>query len=143
MKLNKNLIYLCLAVLSIACCKDDDSHVGDEFEYHVHIHAPGTAAKMIGDTLDIDVEFESHTGMTIHHINVRIYEKISGTELYSKPDDAHVHESDGAYAFTDTFVLSAANGVTPDVDLVLEAKVWGHDDGVAEVVEMVEFHVSL
>jgi len=124
-----------------ACNKRDDMATPDEFDYHVHVHSPDGTDKHIDDTLDIDIEFESHTGMTVHHINVRIYNKTTGTEIYSKPDEPHVHESDGLYEYTDTFVLSAANGVTGDSDWVLEAKVWGHDDGVSEVSESVELYV--
>jgi hypothetical protein len=136
-------VALCLtgSIAFLSCDKDDDPMV-DEFEYHAHVHAPNSSAKPLGDTLEIEIEFESHTGMTIHHINVRIYDKTSGTQLYSKPADAHVHESDGEYTFEDTFILSTLNGVVPNVDLVLEAKVWGHDEGVSEVAEKVEFHVN-
>lgn len=137
-------VFLALSV-AIVCiaygCKDDVA-MEPEFDYHAHIHSPNTMAKHIDDVLHIDVEFESHTGMTVHHINVRIFNKATGVDVYNKPDDPHVHESSGTYPYEDDFSLSVANGVIADADYILEAKVWGHDDGVEEVMEQVEFHVE-
>ena len=124
-------------------CKDDVAPAPPGFEYQVHILSPDGNSKQIGDTLRIDVEFKSLTGMTVHHINVRIYNKAGGTDIYSKPDEAHVHQESGMYEFKDDFVLSTAHGVTGDSDYVLEAKVWSDEDGVGEVSESIDFHVDL
>ena len=129
------------ALFLSACDNNDDDMHQDEFEYHAHIHSPSADTKHVGDTIHIEIEFESHTGMTVHHVQVRIYNKSDLTEVYRKPEDAHVHESDGEYTFTDDFVLSEANGVSAHTDWVFEARVWGHDVGVGEEVETVEFHV--
>lgn len=123
-----------VSILAFNACKDDDNAT-TEPAYHVHIDSPDTAAKTVGETLNIKVNFEDHNEGTVHHINVRIYEKDSGVEIYNKPTEAHVH-ADKSYLFEDTFELTTAG------HWVLEAKVWGHDDGVAEVSESVEFHVN-
>ena len=73
---------------------------------------------------------------------MRIYNKSDQTEVYSMPVDPHVHESAGQYTFSDDFVLSEVNGIAANSDWIFEATVWGHDEGVSEVSEQVEFHVQ-
>ena len=72
----KHIFYFLFAttVLTFIACKDDDPATSI-YEYHAHIHSPDAADKHIGDTLAIEVEFESHTGEPVHHINVRIFNK--------------------------------------------------------------------
>ncbi len=134
------LTILSFCFLSFFACKDDDEPTSI-YEYHVHIHEPTTAAKQLGDTLDIEVEFESHTGEPVHHINVRIYNKSTLVEVYNLPVEPHVHDVTGAHTYTDQFVLSTANGLS-EGDWVLEGKVWGHEDGLEETTEKVEFHIN-
>jgi hypothetical protein len=139
----KNLIFSLLILSTtffVFSCGNHD-HDSTDYDYHAHIHSPNADDKNVDGALAIEVEFESHTGETVHHIQVRIYNKATNMEIYKKPTDAHIHEESGKYTFEDNFVLSAANGVTADTDWVLEAKVWGHEDGEAEVMETVEFHV--
>jgi hypothetical protein len=38
-------------------------------------------AASISDTLEMKVDFDSHTGETMHHINVRIFNKATNTEV--------------------------------------------------------------
>ena len=132
----KKFLFLTLltAVFAFNACKDDDTTT-DEPDYHAHIESPDTSDKLVGDMLHIHVNFEDHNGGTVHHINVRIYNKDTNVEIYNKPTSAHVH-AEGEYLFEDEIELTTAG------HWVLEAKVWGHDDGVAEVVESVEFHVN-
>lgn len=115
-------------------CKDDDDS-SDTPDYQIEIESPNANDKAVGDELDIHVHFSDKNGGEVHHVNVRIYEKTSGTEIYNKPDEAHVH-ADGEYSFEDTLTLTTAG------QYVLEAKVWGHDDGISEVTESVEFKVN-
>ena len=129
---------LVLSAITFSCKDDEDDAL--VYEYHAHIHQPDTTLRHIGDTLPIEIEFESHTGQPVHHINVRIFKKSDNTEVYNKPDDAHVHDTSGAYTYEDHFVLSAANGLS-EGDWVLEATVWGESDGQEETSEQVEFHV--
>lgn len=131
----KNFLFLALlaTVIAFNACKDDDT--SDEPEYHITIESPDTTDKAIGDSLDIHVLFEEHNGGTIHHVNVRIYEKDSGTEIYNEPPSAHVHE-EGEHHFEDRIALTTAG------HWVLEAKVWGHDDDSPVLSESVEFHVE-
>ncbi len=121
-------------------CKKDEAQPAHE--YHAHIHSPNTVDKHLNDALDIEVDFEDHTGNTVHHIQIRIYNKLTLAEVYLMPSEPHVHATSGEYTFTDTFDLTEANGITPDSDWVLEAKVWGEEDGELEEVETVEFHVQ-
>ena len=139
-----NIIFSALlfsAAFLITACGDDESPTTTDFDYHVHIHSPNADNKHVGDTIHIHVEFESHTGETVHHAKVRIYNKAENTEIYNKPDAAHVHETDGVYEWHDDFILSNANGVNEHTDWVLEAKVWGHEAGAGEEMKTVEFHV--
>jgi hypothetical protein len=126
--------------LSFFACKDDSP---DEvnYDYHAHVHSPNTADKSIGDTLHIDIDFESHAGEPVHHIRVRILEENTTTVLYEKPDDPHVGASASEYTFEDEVVLSIANGFQGDKNYVLEATVWGEEDGDGEEQETVVFHV--
>ena len=136
------LFALITSITLIIGCKNNDDDGGEtDFDYHVHIAQPTTDDKHVNDALQIEIEFESHTNETIHHIKVRIYNKLDNTEIYNKPSTAHVHEESGSYKFSDSFDLTGTNGVMAHTDWVLEAKVWGHDAGIAEEIEMVEFHV--
>ena len=145
--MNIKFLFLSLiatAVIFTSCSKDDDDdhhHGGGDFNYHAHIHAPNTDDKHVGDTLMIDVTFEEHSGLTVHHVNIRVINKATGAEIYNAPAKGHVHEESGTYQYTDTFILSNANGVEGHTDWILEAKVWGDGEGVGEVQESVEFHV--
>ena len=132
------IMILSVSVFMYSCSDDENDSV---FDYSVSIMSPDTDAKMQGDTIHIHVEFESGTNETVHHVNVRIYNADDESVIYNAPDPAHVHETSGSYGYHDDFVLSQANGVEGHTDWVLEAKVWGHEAGVEEVVETIEFHV--
>lgn len=135
-----SFLFLAL-VLVIASCGDDDKPDVIDFDYHAHINQPTTDDKHVNDALSIVVNFESHAGETVHHVNVRIYNKEDGTEVYNAPTDAHVHNEEGEFEYTDTFMLTNDNGVEAHSDWIMEAKVWGDGEGIGEVIEMVEFHV--
>ena len=135
-----NFPILLLPFIFLASCKNNDSQ-GDDFEYHAHIMTPNSTDKHLGDTIHIHVIFESHAGETVHNVNVGIYEKDSGLEVYNQPDGTQVGEVDGKYEFHDDFVLSEANGISAHKDWVLEVKVWGETSGEGEQTASVEFHV--
>lgn len=132
---------IAFSVIILVACNHDDNDPVSIYEYHAHIHQPDTLARNIGDTLQIEIDFESHTGQPVHHINVRIFNKSTNAVVYEKPDEAHVHDTSGAYTFEDQFVLSAANGLSAG-DWILEAKVWGEADGEEETSEKIEFHLN-
>jgi len=117
-------------------------HPGEtEFAYHAHIHSPNTDDKKVGDELSIDVEFESHSGETVHHVEVMIYDKDNPDNIiYKKPEEAHVHATEAEYIYKDVIMLNGDNGVEGHTDWVLQARVWG-PAGAGEVIESVEFHV--
>ena len=140
----KKLQYILIAFLFLAitsCGDDDEGSNMTDYDYHAHIMSPDNSDKHVDDTMHIHVEFESHTGETVHHVNVRIYNADDNTEIYSAPSSAHVHETDGSFEFHDDFILSAANGVSAHSNWVVEAKVWGHDAEEGEESETVQFHV--
>ncbi len=125
-------------ILFSACDKEDDTQDMDLLpQYRVHILSPDASDKHVGDTLQIEIEIEEATGMTIHHANVRIYNPQDGTEIFNQPQQAHVHATSGYYRLTDEVVLDVA----PHTDWLLVARAWGHEAGVAEVADTLAFHV--
>lgn len=136
----KNTILLAFILLfMVACDKDDHS----TFEYHAHIHSPvaGTEFNQ-DDSLHIEVEFESHTNNTVHHINVKIVNSDNNQEVYNQPTDAHVHETSGKYEFHDKIRLDAASGFVKGGNYILRAKVWGHETGEEEEISEVGFKIK-
>lgn len=131
-------IFSLLVLTQISCDKDDDPI---NYDYHAHVISPSSADKSLGETLFISVDFESHSGEAVKHINVRIFNADNTLVVYDQPSNPHIAGDASSYNFSDQFVLSAANGVTAGA-WVLEAKVWGAEDGSDEVVERIEFHVN-
>jgi hypothetical protein len=132
-----------LSVLFVVSCEKEDMHDDDHgtnYEYHAHIISPTTDAKHLNDTISIKVDFESHTGETVHHINVKIFNKLDSAIVYDMPTEAHVHSS-GSYSHEDNLILSDRNGFSGHSDWIMEARVWGHEAGEEEVLERIEFHV--
>ena len=122
-------ILLSVVVLSFvfaSCDKEDDMPMELDYQYHVHIHSPDDSNKHVDDSVHFHVAFESHTGETIHHVSIRVYNKEDGTEIYNKPDSKHVSEADGILEFNDDFVQTEANGVVGHTNWIFEAKVWAH-----------------
>ena len=130
---------LTFALLSFVSCKDDDGDV-TSYDYHSHILQPSSSDKSMGETLFIHVEFESHTGENVEHINVRIRNKANTAEVYNMPADPHLSGGVSVYEFQDQVVLSAANGFSAG-DWVMTATVWGEDEGQDLETETVEFHI--
>ena len=93
----------------------------------------------MGDVRFIQVECESHTGEDIEHINIRLRKADNSAGVYNKPFDPHLGGVND-YEYTDTFELTTANGVGPGA-WVLEATVWGADEGQDQVKETVESHI--
>lgn len=144
----KILIYITLLLFTgvfVASCDRDEDHVHDdettEFDYSISINSPSIEAKNLEDSIHLHVDFISAKNETVHHVNVRIYSKTSGIEVYNEPDEAHVHESSGTFSWHDDFALTEQNGINEHSDWILEAKVWGHSAGLEEVTEQIEFHV--
>ncbi len=131
------LLGLLLGVFVFNACKDDDE-ITHETEYHIQFMEPANNASLaVGDMLNVHVEFSEHNDGTVHHINVRAYNKATGTELFSSPAEAHVH---GASPYSFQFQQSLAGVATGTY--VIEAKVWGLNAGVAEVTASREFTVN-
>ena len=134
----KNLLFLTFifGLFVFTACGDDDSAMDTTPDYHIHVNSPNTDDKHVGDEITVSIEFEDHNGGKVHHVNVRIFNKVTGEEILNEPTEAHVH-ADVMHEFTKIMNLN----VEAHTDWILEAKVWGHDAGLAEVTETVEFHV--
>ena len=92
--------------------------------------------------IHIHTDFSSLTNETVHHVKVRIYNVADNSiEILNEPNDAHVHQTDGEFTYERDFMLNEANGVEAHSDWILEAKVWGHEAELGEVVETIQFHV--
>lgn len=132
------LYLLCFSLIILSSCEKDE---GDPvtYDYHAHIMQPSSSDKQMGDVLFIQVEFESHTGEDVEHINIKLRKADNSAVVYNKPFDPHIGEVSD-YEYTDTFDLTTANGVGPG-DWVLEATVWGADEGQDQVTEIVTFHI--
>ncbi|MBR9920572.1 MAG: hypothetical protein GYB31_07005 [Bacteroidetes bacterium] len=139
--MKRNLLFLFAATLFVftSCDKEDEHmHGDDETAYHIHMHSPDESDKTVGETITIKMDVEDHNGGTVHHVNVRVYNKADESEeIFNMPTEAHVHETDGLFEMEETLELN----VDPDTEWVLEAKVWGHEAGKGEVTETVEFKV--
>jgi hypothetical protein len=134
------LVFLLTAGMIFPGCEYDTAP-SNAFEYHAHIHAPDVTTKHLGDTLHIEIEFESHTGMNVDLINVRIYDAASGAEVYSKPENALLQGVGAIYVFDDELVLSTSNGFMDQTNYILAARVWTHANGLEEETEEVGFLV--
>lgn len=134
------LVFLLTTGLTFLGCEYDTAPP-NTFEYHAHIHAPDASTKHLGDSMHIEIEFESHTGMNVDLINVRIYDAASGTEVYSMPENALLHGVGAFYVFEDQLVLSTSNGFMDQTNYVLAARVWTHTNGLEEEIEEVGFLV--
>lgn len=138
-------LFLLAGFVGFTACEKDDDHDHEEteetHEYHAHINSPTTDDKKVDDMVHLHIDFEDHNEGTVHHVNVKIYKKDDPTVIiYDGPSEAHVH-ADKKYEHHDDIMLDAATGVDGHTDWILEAKVWGHEAGVAEVTETIEFHV--
>ena len=146
----KNTFYftliLLIGIFISACDLDEDhDHNGSEtteFNYRISINSPSVETKNLMDTIHLHVDFISDLSAPVHHVNIRIYSKSTGDEVYNAPGEAHVHEQSGTYSWHDDFGLTQENGIMQNTDYVLEAKVWGHTEGLEEVTESIEFNVA-
>jgi len=135
----KNYLLILFAIGFLATgCKDDDTGEVTPPVYTVQIMSPNADDKMVGDSIHIHVNFDEANQETIHHVKVTITNKADSTVLYTGPSAAHVHEETGHYEYHDDVALNVDAGT----EWILEAKVWGHEAGLAEVAETVEFKVN-
>jgi len=138
--MQKILMLLALSFLTFSCSDNDGDEHNHEEEttYTVAIMSPAAVEQAAGESVHIHVNFDEINEGTIHHINVKITNETTGEVIYDKPEIAHIHESSGHYEWHDDFILDVDN----DSNLLLSAKVWGHEAGVAEVIEDISFDVK-
>ncbi len=126
-------------------CNSDEGEVEPMMtapQYSISIMSPTTADKKVNDDVHIHVNFDETEMMTIHHVNVQIYQK--GNEdnvIFNGPSEAHVHNEEGHFELHHDIKLDSITGVEGHTDWIVKAKVWGHEDSAAEVIEEIEFHV--
>lgn len=145
----KNILYFTLllfvGLITVACDRDEDHDHNDDdttkFDYRIDINSPSIEDKKVDDSIHVYVDFVSELTATVHHANVRIYNKSTGLEIYNAPGEAHVHADSGTFSWHDDLVLTEDIGIVEDNDYILEAKVWAHTAGLEEVVKQIEFHV--
>ena len=125
--MKKFLILIAFINLILFACSDDDNQL--TYDYHAHIEQPIITSYQLDDSLKIQ-------------INVRITNKATGAEVYNKPTNEHVDDPSGSYEFTDSILLNTANGFSANSTWVLEAKVWGHEDGIEEENSIFEFTIK-
>ncbi len=119
-----------LLLFTIYSCNDIEP-TGNELPiYSISIHSPSLDSLPFNESFLIHIDFDEENELTIHHINVQITTE-SGDVLYNEPSVAHIHEDSGHYEYHDDFVPN----VPPGTQLKLSAKVWGHKEGIAEVME--------
>lgn len=137
--------FLFIGFFIVGCGDDEDEHMHEnedtEFEYHAHINSPNADTKLIGDTLQIEVLYESHTGNTIHNVAVELYNESSKDVVLDYHE--HVHATEGEYVYKASLVLNESNNVFPHNDYVFKATVWAMEEGVAEVSDSLQFHVHM
>lgn len=129
-------------------CKDDHNHEDTDYGYSVDIVSPPidtnegvnlAADKKVGQTLAVKVDFTSATGEKVHNIAVRIY-KVGEETTLAHDFHNHVHV-DATYSYEEKIELTDANSIGAHSDWVLEAKVWGHEEGLQEMVKTIGFQV--
>jgi hypothetical protein len=132
------ILFNCFMLIS---CNDNHGHSG-EYDYHAHIESPRDSVFNFGDTLHININFESHSGATVHHINVKIINKLSSIVIFDKPDMAHVHATNGKYLFHDKLILKDSSLFISGSEWSIIAKVWGEKNGEQEITETASFRIK-
>ena len=135
-----------ITTLTFIACESEQHHDDDidslTFEYSLNIISPSVDDKKVDDSIHLHVNFDEAHGETVHHINVKIYEAGNPENvIFNGPDDAHVHNESGHHEFQSDFILSNENGINEHTDWVMEARVWGHEDGLNEQQTSQQFHV--
>lgn len=135
--MRKLLMSIIFPLLIISCSdKEGEDHTHEEeTAYSISIMSPTTDDQVAGESIHVHVNFDEENEGTIHHINVQIINETSGEIIYNEPQIPHVHVSSGHYEWHDDFTLDVAE----DSNLMITAKVWGHEEGVAETIESLTF----
>jgi len=129
-------------------CGDNHSHEGSDFDYNIDIISPvivadaeiGLADDMtVGQTLAVKINFSSQTNQKVHNVAVKIH-KVGEETTLAYNFERHVH-ADGIYLHEANIALTSENNIDAHTDWILEAKVWGHDQGSEEVTQKIGFHV--
>lgn len=133
---------LCLSALCLMAisCKDDDEPA-DIYDYHVHIRTPDASVKSYFDTLDIQIDFESHTGQPVHYIQVSLFDEDEFQTVWIRPANSFVNDLDGEYRFEAQIPLNINHNIDRGT-WTLEASVWGAAEPDGEVTESVTFEIQ-
>ncbi len=140
--LHKRLTIAVILFVTFGCSKQEQPLNQPDYQYHAHIYRPLPTVKYLGDSLHIDVEFESHAGLPVHHISVRIMGEADGEIIYDEPHLKEVNGSDLSFRFQDTILLDPSNGIRKDSKYILEASVWGESDSAGLETEQVQLSIQ-
>ncbi len=139
--MQKILMLMFIAFLIISCSDnngEEDHNTEEETTYSITIMSPTSDDQIAGESIELHINFDEENNGSIHHINVQITNETTGEVIYNKPEIPHVHVPTGHYEWHDDFTLDVEEGT----NLVLTAKVWGHEDGLAETTENISFEVK-
>ncbi len=144
--MNKLIVLGALTAASFfsnACKKDTENNHNhtNSAVYHIHKYSPMLSAQRFGTTDQIKIDFESHDGSAVHHVNVSMYRKSDDSLLFSEPSNAHVMEKSGKYHYSKTIHFIADEGFEPHTDYKLVSKVWGHTANENIVTDTFQFHI--
>lgn len=129
----KYLSILFLTALFITSCdKSDDVIEGVDYSYHAHVKSPKGETLQMGDTLELNVLFESHSGEPVHNVKVEIASQADPSNVVFDYHD-HVHATESSFNYVEHLVINEANGFSASNTYVFTASVWGtegDDDGL-------------
>ncbi len=131
------MLLLLSGLLVFYGCKEEEEFKTLDPDYQINILSPDSSEKTAGELIHLKVEFNDKNGGAVHHVNIRVYNKENSEEIYNQPLSAHVLKA-SPFIFEDDLKLE----VNPQTDWLLEARVWGHEAGLAETSAKVEFHVK-
>lgn len=130
-------------ILSLTlACDQDKTMDGIDYAYHAHIKSPKGESYGLGDTVHVNVLFESHSGEPVHNVLVEVYpENDPSTIIFTYKE--HVHATESFLDYHEDIVLDDFAGWTTSVTYVVKAAVWGTEsdtDGLSS--EEVKFSIQ-
>lgn len=136
--------FMCFTIIfcvTLACHHhNEDENI--DYKYSIQIIEPSEQTYKTTENLPIKIEFKSETGETIHNVNIRILQNISGLEIYNQPANEHVHKTEGIFIFEDNLDFSKIAGLILAGDYTIEAKVWGHEGEAGLIINSADFKLE-
>ncbi len=135
MKLTKITALLLMFAIGFASCGgEDEPHT--PFDYVVAINSPEAtnpdavnkeaADFNLGDVLELDVDFESQTGLVVHHVSVSITDLSNDSSIIYDYKE-HAHDASGSFNHMVSINLVEDAGYYADSDWMITATVKSHE----------------